>query len=100
MCEQRMNDKTCELMEDMEEVVMAPSLPPVISISADELYNGMMADQFDVVLDVRSFAEFEAGHIPNVSFVEGLATSGVVPELLLFQQMGNDGDDANTTILS
>ena len=100
MCEQRNNDNKCELMEDMEEEVEIQSLPPVISLSADELYNGMMAEQFDVVLDVRSFAEFEAGHIANVSFVDGLATSGVVPELLLFKQMGNDGEDANETMSS
>jgi rhodanese-related sulfurtransferase len=57
--------------------------PPVLTVSPDELYQGMMDDQFDMVLDVRSVAEFEEGHIPNVTFIEGLATSGVEPTLLL-----------------
>ncbi|KAG7362502.1 rhodanese-like domain containing protein [Nitzschia inconspicua] len=59
------------------------SLPSVITLSADELYEGMMSDRFAVVIDVRSRAEFEVGHIPNVTLIEGLAFSGVEPTLLL-----------------
>lgn len=94
MCEQR--NEFCELLdeneEELEETVSPTTLAPttttgtplpVLTISADELYKGMMNDQFHMVIDVRSIAEFEAGHIPNVTFIEGLAADGVEPTLLL-----------------
>ena len=98
MCEARSNDETCELMKDMEEEEVDLVPPAVVSLSADELYDGMMTEQFDVVLNMRSFAEFEAGHIPNVSLIDGLATPGVVPDLLLFQQSDDNGAEANNTM--
>jgi rhodanese-related sulfurtransferase len=95
MCEKRNNNEQCEQADDMNEDVMTqpPSSPPVISLSADELYEGMVGDQFDIVIDVRSIEEFREGHIENVTFIEGLATEGVVPEILLYQQMSEDDSD-------
>eukprot|EP00934_Nitzschia_sp_Nitz4_P003185 Nitzschia sp. Nitz4//scaffold684_size1748//1005//1568//NITZ4_009316-RA/size1748-processed-gene-0.0-mRNA-1//-1//CDS//3329556539//3175//frame0 len=40
--------------------------------SSEELYEGIMDGMFDVVLDVRTQAEWDAGHIPEATFLEDL----------------------------
>ena len=51
-------------------------------LTPEEFYVGIQNGTFNVVVDVRTVEEWDAGHIENATFVENLASSGT-PDLIL-----------------
>eukprot|EP00339_Tiarina_fusa_P020486 CAMPEP_0116997342 /NCGR_PEP_ID=MMETSP0472-20121206/811_1 /TAXON_ID=693140 ORGANISM="Tiarina fusus, Strain LIS" /NCGR_SAMPLE_ID=MMETSP0472 /ASSEMBLY_ACC=CAM_ASM_000603 /LENGTH=191 /DNA_ID=CAMNT_0004696193 /DNA_START=227 /DNA_END=802 /DNA_ORIENTATION=+ len=47
-----------------------------VLISSEQLYAGMRAGEYDAVVDVRTQAEWDDGHIENATLVENLASDG------------------------
>ena len=52
-------------------------------ISAEEFYNGIQNNTFTNYIDIRTQAEWDAGHVPNATFVENLASQDSIPDELL-----------------
>ena len=52
-------------------------------LKPEVFYDGVMnGSAFDAIVDVRGIGEWESGHIPNATFIEGLSTNaGPMPYL-------------------
>eukprot|EP00934_Nitzschia_sp_Nitz4_P003828 Nitzschia sp. Nitz4//scaffold403_size10707//9185//10144//NITZ4_009065-RA/size10707-processed-gene-0.8-mRNA-1//-1//CDS//3329551092//3818//frame0 len=67
----------------MAGMTVAPTEAPTRKqLTSEELYQGMMDGMFDAVLDVRTQAEWDLGHIPNATFVEELFSTGSADAIL------------------
>ena len=49
----------------------------IVQLTSQEVMDGMLTNRFDVIADVRTQGEWDAGHLPNVTFLENLNSFGI-----------------------
>ena len=59
-------------------------------LSPEAFYNGVQDNQFDAVLDVRTQAEWDEGHIVNATLIESLASLSYIPDEIIGCKCGNE----------
>lgn len=58
-------------------------LPAIPFSNSQQFYEGVQAGLFHVIIDVRTVAEWDEGHIEGATLIENLALEGTVPDILL-----------------
>ncbi|CAJ1931020.1 unnamed protein product [Cylindrotheca closterium] len=63
----------------VEEITTAPTMTPTVAstlLPAEDFKTGIDNGEYDLILDVRTRAEWEAGHIVGATFADSLASFG------------------------
>jgi rhodanese-related sulfurtransferase len=86
-------------------IVLLLGLPTTLlaveNLTSQEVYDGIMAGRFDVIVDVRTPEEWETGHLPNATFMDSLAMFNTTGQVSTPNDLAGceDGSSSSCVIL-